>query len=488
MKKLFLICLAAFALIACGEGGGVDTPKDEPAQEMAKITIQEAPSSFSGYQSTATIRFNSTEDWRIEVTGEINIGMSSSGIVPNWLSIEPASGSAGDAEVTITVQPNYGYGVLNRKASILIYAGYAMQRIDIKQEHFIHTIDNAMNPAYSSTDFSQDGETSVLQYANVSGGEGINLVFMGDGFTDRLIADGTYDNIMHTAMEALFSYEPYKSFRHYFTCHKINVVSKDETIAEGHDTALKVTLSPNSTQADGDNQKVINHLLETLGLPESAMDNTIAFVIVNATSRHGTCHLFNQTEFSPDGGGFTVAYCSLSDFRNTVLHEGSHGFAKLDDEYVNNGVMTDNDRDVYEYFYKPMGWFKNVDITNDPNEIKWSHFLSDSRYASDDIGIFEGAAYCAVGAYRPSVNSMMNASYNGYGFNAPSREAIYHRIHKIAFGPEWEYDYEEFVAYDAKNIGESRITRAGEDFGYVENVAHQSPVIHKNSWRDEIEK
>lgn len=39
-------------------------------------------------------------------------------------------------------------------------------------------------------------------------------------------------------------------------------------------------------------------------------------------------------------------------------------------------------------------------------------------------------------------------------FNAPSREAIYYRIHKLAYGPEWEYDYEEFVKWDqgAKNI------------------------------------
>ena len=37
------------------------------------------------------------------------------------------------------------------------------------------------------------------------------------------------------------------------------------------------------------------------------------------------------------------------------------------------------------------------------------------------------------------------------GFNAPSREAIYFRIHKLAYGTDWEYDYEEFVKYDAVN-------------------------------------
>ena len=34
------------------------------------------------------------------------------------------------------------------------------------------------------------------------------------------------------------------------------------------------------------------------------------------------------------------------------------------------------------------------------------------------------------------------------GFNAPSREAIYYRIHKLAFGTTWEYDYESFVKWD----------------------------------------
>ena len=36
-------------------------------------------------------------------------------------------------------------------------------------------------------------------------------------------------------------------------------------------------------------------------------------------------------------------------------------------------------------------------------------------------------------------------------FNAPSREAIYYRIHKLAYGASWKYDYETFVSWDAKN-------------------------------------
>ena len=75
-------------------------------------------------------------------------------------------------------------------------------------------------------------------------------------------------------------------------------------------------------------------------------------------------------------------------------------------------------------------------------------------------------------------------------FNAPSREAIYKAVMTLSEGPDWKYDYEEFVKYDAKNIGESRKTRtrSGDDFCYVENITHQSPIIVKHSWRDEIKK
>ena len=54
-----------------------------------------------------------------------------------------------------------------------------------------------------------------------------------------------------------------------------------------------------------------------------------------------------------------------------------------------------------------------------------------------------------TGMYRPTEDSMMNS--NKGKFNAPSREAIYYRIHKLAYGASWKYDYETFVSWDAKN-------------------------------------
>lgn len=477
MKKLLLICCAVFALTSCEKSETTKHPLEDD-----KIIFEPYQTNFSGYPASTTIKFESSKDWDVSVVS----------MTTGWLTVYPMAGSAGHAELTIDIAPNCPYGSKDRKASILIRAGNTTKKIDITQEHLLTFINQKMNPTYSSTDFSRDGETSVMQYANVIGGKGINIVFMGDGFTDRLIADGTYDNIMRVAMESFFSYEPYKSFRDYFTCHTITLVSKDETIAEGHETALQSVLDPGSTLVGGDNEKVIRYIYEKLGFDEE-MDDVVAVVVVNSTSHHGTCHQFFPDNWDFDGSrlGFAIAYSAFSCFGTCVTHEFSHGFAKLADEYVNDGVvLTEEDKYYLENFYKDRGWYKNIDITDDPEKIKWSHFLSDSRYASDDIGIFEGAVYCAEGVYRSSANSMMRDSYEGYGFNAPSREAIYHRIHKIAYGKEWEYDYEEFVKYDAKNIGESRKTRtrSGDGFRYVENISHQSPIIIKHSWRDEIKK
>ena len=83
--------------------------------------------------------------------------------------------------------------------------------------------------------------------------------------------------------------------------------------------------------------------------------------------------------------------------------------------------------------------------------IKWKHFLSDSRY-SGLVGIYEGAYSFAKNAYRPSDNSIMRHVKESDGkFNAPSREAIYYRIHKLAYGDSWTYNFETFAAWDAKN-------------------------------------
>jgi asparagine synthetase B (glutamine-hydrolysing) len=78
---------------------------------------------------------------------------------------------------------------------------------------------------------------------------------------------------------------------------------------------------------------------------------------------------------------------------------------------------------------------------------------------------------------------------NTGGFNAPSREAIYYRIHKLAYGDEWEYDYEKFVEWDAKNRQtQSDVLRMPTRKETQNFVPLHPPVIKQMTWREALDR
>ena len=75
--------------------------------------------------------------------------------------------------------------------------------------------------------------------------------------------------------------------------------------------------------------------------------------------------------------------------------------------------------------------------------------------------------------------------YNTGGFNAPSREAIYYRIHKLAYGDSWQYDYEEFVEWDERNIKTAEEAAEAQSWRAPMKVRHTAPpVVVGKSWRE----
>jgi hypothetical protein len=133
------------------------------------------------------------------------------------------------------------------------------------------------------------------------------------------------------------------------------------------------------------------------------------------------------------------------------------------------------------------GWWKNIDFTSDPANVRWNYFLKDERYANEGLGLFEGGLTYWTGVWRPTETSIMDN--NTGGFNAPSREAIYYRINKLAYGKDWEYDYEDFVEYDAINRSESSTSvpmARSRRSNYVEVHVQPTapPVVVGKSWRD----
>lgn len=332
---------------------------------------------------------------------------------------------------------------------------------------------------YESSDYSADGKVRTLQTA--SRGDGIDIVIMGDGYSDRLIADGTYDSIMASAAERFFSVEPYKTFRDLFNVYSVTAVSKNEEFALGTETAFSGYFG-GGTAIQGNDQAVFEYAQKAVSAER--MNEVLVLVIMNSDKYAGTCYMYYPTS-GDYGNGASIAYIPTGAdekaFEEVLHHEaGGHGFAKLADEYVYEEMLgiPDYVRSVYEN-EEQYGWWRNVDFTNDPKSVKWNMFLSDERYADEGLGVFEGGLTYWTGVYRPSENSIMR--YNTGGFNAPSREAIYYRIHKLAYGESWTYDYEDFVGYDTVNLNATTGKTISTSIpSSIQPLS--SPVVIKQPW------
>lgn len=319
------------------------------------------------------------------------------------------------------------------------------------------------DPNYASTDYSQDGKVITIQKATV--GKGINLVFMGDAYTDKDVASGNYEWLMQEAAREFFSIEPYKSFQNRFNVYAVKVVSKNGRTGPGLTTALGTTMN-SSGAGTGDTEKIWQYALKVPGIKDK--ENLSVAVIVNAVSGGGIAEMFESLQ---SGIGY---YSSMGNvpysFGPTLRHEMGHAFGFLADEYATwNQTPPQTVIDSYTRLYNAYGWYSNVDFTNDPKKVKWADFLSDARY-KDEVGIYEGAVNVTTGVYRPSEDSMMNK--NVEYFNAPSRWAIYQRIMKLS-GESCSFD--KFLQYDAVN--RSQPNPASRPSNFVERVREAQPIV-----------
>ena len=310
---------------------------------------------------------------------------------------------------------------------------------------------------YESTDYSQDGKVEMLQTAKE--GNGIDLVVMGDGFSDRLIADGTYRKTMVDAMEGFFSVEPFASFRNLFNVYMVTAVSKNEEFSIGTETALAGYFNATGTVCNGSIATVQEYARKAVD--ETRLQNATCLAILNKEMPAGYAYMLDPEAENDYGCGTGIAFVALgagsfigfgdNTMAEIIHHEGGgHAFGKLADEYYYdfNGPVSQDGLD-YLHQVEKYGWYKNIDSESSPTAVKWAKFLADPRYAGEHLGVYEGADLCISGLYRPTEDSIMFTNKGQY--NAPSREAIYYRIHKLAYGASWKYDYETFVSWDAKN-------------------------------------
>jgi hypothetical protein len=287
-----------------------------------------------------------------------------------------------------------------------------------------------------------DGSFVVIQKSSI--GRGIDIVFMGDGYTPQNILAGNYENNIRQAFTSYFNIEPYTTYSAYFNVYMVYAFSNESGISD-----LTRTISTRfETKYDGattSSEMSANTntcTLYALKAPVIDIDNTVAVVIANSTRYGGTTYIHSGLK------GINISICPVNPtyFSNIVQHEaGGHGFGNFADEYVNNtGLIPQAQANIIITGHNN-GILLNVDLTNDPTKILWNHFFGLANYTY--VSAYQGGFLYALGVWRPEDNSLMknNIRY----INAPGREAIVKRIMSLA---GFTYSFADFQAKDVMQL------------------------------------
>ena len=390
---------------------------------------------------TLVLRAPSGEAWSVES-------------VPEWVSVEPSSGT-GKVEVTVTVD-ELAEGSGYREGEVVFLLDGKDYRTRTKVEQYDYHY----------------GDGDVLTHQTASVGAGVDIVFMGDCFDAKDIAEGNYLNAMNEAVEHYFAVEPYKTYRDYFNVYTVFGLSPDSGV--GDVNTIREARFGSAYALGGitpDETVCFEYACKAPTVSEADISHTLVVLIENTSDYGGITYMW--------GDGSAIACCPMStdvypyDFRGLIQHEaGGHGFGKLGDEYIyHNGFIQTClcicCPHVDEFnANKARGWYENLSLSGDMYEVPWSHLIFDPQY-SNLVDIYEGGFMHMRGVFRSEPNSCMNN--NVPYFSAISREAIVKRIMEYAGVP---YSFEDFKArdvLDASTAGISAVSKSPSS--YVEYPA-----------------
>ena len=393
---------------------------------------------------TYVLRAPSGYDWTVENK-------------PDWITVTPSSGT-GKTEVTVTfaemtpadasqievemTHPTYAYQTTTKKLSGR--AGeitFALEGRDYRTKMIVEQFDY------------EYGDGDVITLNEATKGNGVDIVFLGDCYDAADIAAGNYLADLQEAVGHYFAIEPYATYKDYFNVYAVLGVSDDSgmgTLNTIKDAKFGSTFGEkNLVQPD------MNMCFEYAC--KAPIDDNIAQTLIvlveNTTEYGGVCYMY--------GDGTAVACCPKSadaypyDFRGIVQHEaGGHGFGKLADEYIYHNAFistctcTDGCGHVDDFMAgKANGWYANLELTGDMNEVGWSHLIFHPKY-SDVVDIYEGGYFHTRGVFRSEPTSCMNNNIPYY--SAISRQAMVERIMEYAGET---FDLETFIKKDVTTAG-----------------------------------
>ncbi|MEX2093481.1 MAG: M64 family metallopeptidase [Pirellulales bacterium] len=236
----------------------------------------------------------------------------------------------------------------------------------------------------------------------------VDVVFLGDGYTQANLDAGLYTGHVQNYLGHMFAApnflaDPFPRYSKFFNVHKIDVVS----LESGADDPSQSVFRTTALDATYDTFGIDRLLSINESKANTILNDNLAGSGITADIRLVTV---NDVQYGGSGGTWAVFAGGNSEARDIALHELSHAFSATEDEYVTNSGPFLGPEPVA------------VNVTKDPTGLKWSRWLGfdDPRAPYLDIGAFEGAANYPTGIYRPSLDSKMRTLERP--FNAVVRE------------------------------------------------------------------
>ena len=352
---------------------------------------------------------------------------------PSWVTVSPSSSDDKKTEVTVTVNSNSGE---TREGKIVFklknqdyttYTDVKQVAAEVKEEQMI-----------------------TLQTAT-KGSKAIPIFFVGEGYNAEDIASGLYLNDMKEQMEHIFSIEPMKSYREYFTVSTAIACSPES----GIDGVRKF-------QSDdwrvSENDLVLKYA-QQYGVGVKGNEGNSTILVLRNSIRTGDN---SSTIYDEEHRGLAISWMAKSndvypfDQKGFILRElVGTAFGKLAPEHVNHftfmkacGCPGCNMTNQYEH-YRSLGWWQNVSISGKLSELPWYHLIFDEKYAKY-VDAYEGSMNHSRGAYRSENASVMGNQFIPY-FNAISREILVKRIMEASGGT---FDFNTWKQNDKIEIPE----------------------------------
>ena len=416
--------------------------------EYSNFVCRPAQANALNKMHTETLVLNADGDWEVEHC-------------PSWITLSKTRGN-GKSELFLTFT-ELEHGAGNRRDSILFR---------------MPTEGHSTYCVVSQYDYVHD-EDSYITLQNHSKGQGIDIMFIGDGWNAEDISNGSYLELIKEQTEHFFAVEPYKSHREYFNVHVAFPLSQESGVNTMHTYVNNkfgtlygyigdiCSIDRLLTESD----QVLEYAFESGALKREKRGRSMIILVPNSDVYSGV------TEFHD---GMPLCICPPSnrpypqDTRGVIQHEaGGHGFGRLADEEIKySSWATPNIIAEIEAKHRE-GWYKNIATTSKMSQVPWADFIFDTRY-SDYVDIYEGAYSYMRGVFRSESNSCMN--YGIPYYNAISRLEIMRRIFDYA-RENFSMDY--FYANDTNEWGDTDgTTRAGTAHTFLQGSSYAGSNQH----------